>query len=119
MNDGNLQMATAEVATVGSAHDPSILAALDSMAGRGTFFEPTLDATRQSVAYFNAKRRHIPSEQEDYVRAASGFGIEVTREAVRRGVTDQRGQRSRGLRAGQRARLALRRAAACWWTRSP
>lgn len=86
VNDGNLQMATADVATVGSAHDPRILEALDSMARRGTFFEPTLDATRQSVAYFNAKRRHIPSEQEEYVRAASGFGMEVTREAVRRGV---------------------------------
>lgn len=86
VNDGNLQAATAEVATVGSAHDPRILAALDSMAARGTFFEPTLDATRQSVAYYNAKRRHIPSEQEEYVRAASGFGIEITREAVRRGV---------------------------------
>jgi imidazolonepropionase-like amidohydrolase len=86
VNDGNLQMATADVATVGSAHDPRILTALDSMARRGTTFEPTLDATRQSVAYFNAKRRHIPSEQEEYVRAASGFGIEVTREAVRRGV---------------------------------
>jgi imidazolonepropionase-like amidohydrolase len=86
VNDGNLQMATAEVATVGSAHDPRILEALDSMARRGTIFEPTLDATYHSVAYFNAKRRHIPSEQEDYVRAASGFGMEVTREAVRRGV---------------------------------
>jgi imidazolonepropionase-like amidohydrolase len=86
VNDGNLQMATAEVATVGSAHDPRILEALDSMARLGIVFEPTLDATRQSVAYFNAKRRHIPSEQEEYVRAASGFGIEVTREAVRRGV---------------------------------
>ena len=86
VNDGNLQVATAEVATVGSAHDPRILEALDTMARRGTIFEPTLDATRQSVAYYNAKRRHIPSEQENYVRAASGFGIEVTREAVRRGV---------------------------------
>ena len=86
VNDGNLQVATAEVATVGSAHDPRILEALDTMARRGTFFEPTLDATRHSVAYFNAKRRHIPSEQEEYVRAASGFGVEVTREAVRRGV---------------------------------
>lgn len=86
VDDGILQVATAEVATVGAAHDPRILAALDSMARRGTIFEPTLDATRQSVAYYNAKRRHIPSEQEDYVRAASGFGIEVTREAVRRGV---------------------------------
>jgi imidazolonepropionase-like amidohydrolase len=86
VNDGNLQVATAEVATVGSAHDPRITDALDSMARLGTFFEPTLDATKHSVAYFNAKRRHIPSEQEEYVRAASGFGMEVTREAVRRGV---------------------------------
>jgi imidazolonepropionase-like amidohydrolase len=86
VNDGNLQLATADVATVGSAHDPRILAALDSMARRGVTFEPTLDATRQSVAYFDAKRRHIPSEQEEYVRAASGFGIEITREAVKRGV---------------------------------
>lgn len=86
VDDGNLQVATADVATVGSAHDPRLLAALDTMARRGTFFEPTLDATRHSVAYYDAKRRHIPSEQEDYVRAASGFGVEVTREAVRRGV---------------------------------
>jgi imidazolonepropionase-like amidohydrolase len=86
VNDGTLQVATAEVATVGSAHDPRITGALDSMARLGTFFEPTLDATKHSVAYFNAKRRHIPSEQEEYVRAASGFGMEITREAVRRGV---------------------------------
>jgi imidazolonepropionase-like amidohydrolase len=86
VNDGTLQVATAEVATVGAAHDPRITGALDSMARLGTFFEPTLDATRHSVAYFNAKRRHIPSEQEEYVRAASGFGMELTREAVRRGV---------------------------------
>jgi imidazolonepropionase-like amidohydrolase len=86
VNDGSLQMATAEVATVGSAHDPRIEAALDSMAKMGTIFEPTLDATSHSVAYFNSKRQHIPSEQEEYVRAASGFGMEVTREAIRRGV---------------------------------
>jgi imidazolonepropionase-like amidohydrolase len=86
VNDGNLQVATAEVASVGSVHDPRILAALDSMARLGTYFEPTLDATRHSVAYYDSKRRHIPSEQEEYVRAASGFGMEVTREAVRRGV---------------------------------
>lgn len=86
VEDGNLQVATAEVATVASAHDPRILAALDTMARLGTFFEPTLDATSHSVAYFDAKRRHIPSEQEAYVRAASGFGMEVTREAVARGV---------------------------------
>jgi imidazolonepropionase-like amidohydrolase len=86
VNDGNLQVATAEVATVGAAHDKRITDALDSMARHGTIFEPTLDATRHSVAYFNSRRRHIPSEQEEYVRAASGFGMEITREAVRRGV---------------------------------
>jgi imidazolonepropionase-like amidohydrolase len=86
VDDGKLQVSTAEVATVGAAHDPRITAALDSMARHGTVFEPTLDATKHSVAYFNAKRRHIPSEQEEYVRAASGFGMEITREAVRRGV---------------------------------
>jgi imidazolonepropionase-like amidohydrolase len=86
VKDGDLQLATAEVATVGSAHDPRIGAALDSMARMGTIFEPTLDATRHSVAYFDSKRRHIPSEQENYVRAGSGFGMEVAREAVRRGV---------------------------------
>jgi imidazolonepropionase-like amidohydrolase len=86
VNDGNLQVATANVATVGAAHDQRITEALDAMARRGTIFEPTLDATRHSVAYFNARRRHIPSEQEEYVRAASGFGMEITREAVRRGV---------------------------------
>jgi imidazolonepropionase-like amidohydrolase len=86
VKDGDLQLATAEVATVGSAHDPRIGAALDSMARMGTFFEPTLDATRHSVAYFDSQRRHIPSEQEEYVRAGSGFGMEVAREAVRRGV---------------------------------
>jgi imidazolonepropionase-like amidohydrolase len=86
VRDGDLQTATAEVATVGSAHDPRVLAALDSMARRGTILEPTLDAVRHSVATYDAKLRHIPSLQEDYVRSASRFGMEVTRQAVRRGV---------------------------------
>lgn len=86
VNDGDLQTATAKSASIGSAHDPRILAALDSMAARGTFLEPTLDAVRRSVAYYDAKLRHVPSIQEDYARAAAQFGIEVTREAVRRGV---------------------------------
>lgn len=86
VNDGDLQTATAGVASVGAAHDPRVIAALDYMAKRGTFFEPTLDAVRHSVAYYDAKMRHVPSIQEDYARAASQFGIEVTREAVRRGV---------------------------------
>ena len=86
VRDGDLQAATAAVATVGAAHDPRVLAALDSMAGRGTAFVPTLDAVRHSVASYDAKLRHIPSLQEEYVRSASRFGMEVTRQAVRRGV---------------------------------
>jgi imidazolonepropionase-like amidohydrolase len=86
VNDGDLQTATATVGTVGAAHDPRVLAALDSLARRGTFFEPTLDAVRQSVAQYDSRVRHVPSIQEEYSRAASRFGVEVTREAVRRGV---------------------------------
>ena len=86
VRDGDLQAATAAVATVGAAHDPRVLAALDSMARKGTIFEPTLDAVRHSVAWYDAKLRHIPSLQEEYVRSASRFGMEVTRQAVKRGV---------------------------------
>ena len=86
VNDGDLQTATAKVGTVGAAHDARVLAALDSMAHRGTFFEPTLDAVRQSVANYDTRTRHLPSIQEDYSRAAARFGVEVAREAVRRGV---------------------------------
>jgi imidazolonepropionase-like amidohydrolase len=86
VNDGDLQTATAGVGTVGAAHDARVLAALDSLARRGTFFEPTLDAVRQSVAQYDSRMRHVPSIQEEYSRAAARFGVEVTREAVRRGV---------------------------------
>ncbi|HUF34802.1 MAG TPA: amidohydrolase family protein [Gemmatimonadales bacterium] len=86
VNDGDLQTSTAKVATVGAAHDPRVLATLDSMARRGTFLEPTLDAVRHSVAHFDARSRRVPSIQEEYARAAARFGVEVTREAVRRGV---------------------------------
>jgi imidazolonepropionase-like amidohydrolase len=86
VNDGDLQAATAKVATAASARDPRVLATLDSMAARGTMLEPTLDATRHSLASFDARARHVPSLQEGYVRAAAQFGVEVTREAVRRGV---------------------------------
>jgi imidazolonepropionase-like amidohydrolase len=86
LRDGDLQTATAEVATVGAAHDPRVLAALDTMARRGVIFEPTLDAVRHSVVSYDAKLRHIPSIQEEYVRSASRFGMEVAREAIKRGV---------------------------------
>ena len=86
VNDGDLQTATASVASWSAAHDPRVTAALDYMAKAGTFFEPTLDAVRHSVAYYDSKLRHVPSIQEDYARAAAPFGVEVAREAVRRGV---------------------------------
>ncbi|MEP7176477.1 MAG: amidohydrolase family protein [Gemmatimonadales bacterium] len=86
VNDGDLQAATSKAATAVTAHDPRVLATLDSMAARGTMFEPTLDATRHSLATYDARTRHVPSVQEAYVRAASQFGIEVTREAIKRGV---------------------------------
>ena len=86
VNDGDLQMATARVATALTARDPRIAATLDSMAARGTMFEPTLDAIRHSLATFEARTRHVPSVQEGYVRAAAQFGMEVTREAIKRGV---------------------------------
>jgi imidazolonepropionase-like amidohydrolase len=38
------------------------------------------------VASYDAKLRHIPSLQEEYVRSASRFGMQVAREAVKRGV---------------------------------
>ncbi len=86
VKDGDLQSATASVATPLTAHDPRVLATLDSMAARGTMFEPTLDATRRSLAAFEARTRHVPSLQEGYVRAAAQFGMEVAREAIGRGV---------------------------------
>jgi imidazolonepropionase-like amidohydrolase len=86
VNDGDLQAVTARVATPVTAHDARVLATLDSMAARGTMFEPTLDATRHSLAAFDARTRHVPSLQEGYVRAAAQFGMEVTREAIKRGV---------------------------------
>jgi imidazolonepropionase-like amidohydrolase len=86
VRDGDLQVSTAARATPASAHDPRVLAALDTMVAHGTMFEPTLDAVRKSVASYDSRLRHIPSIQEDYARAASGFGVEVTREAVSRGV---------------------------------
>jgi imidazolonepropionase-like amidohydrolase len=84
--DGALQLATAAAASAAAGHDPRVLAALDTMARRGTFFEPTLDATRRSVAHYDAKMPHRVGIQEAYVRSAAVFGLEVTRAAVARGV---------------------------------
>ena len=78
--------ATAAAATRESAHDPRVLDALDTLARRGTFLEPTLDATVHRVAHYEATHPRNTSESEAYTKAAAEFGIEVTREAVRRRV---------------------------------
>jgi hypothetical protein len=78
--------AGARVANPESARDPRILETLDSMARRGTFFEPTLDVTLRSVAHFDAEGSATPSISEEYARAMVGFSMAVAREAAQRGV---------------------------------
>ncbi|MEP6572012.1 MAG: amidohydrolase family protein [Gemmatimonadota bacterium] len=108
----SLLTATARVASPESAHDPRILAALDSLARRGTFFEPTLDVTQRSVAHFDGLHARRTTISEAYSRAAAGFGMEVTRQAIRRGVritagTDHVAYGPVGDRASLDAELAL------------
>jgi imidazolonepropionase-like amidohydrolase len=112
VRDGDLQIATARVASAESARDPRILAALDSFARWGTMFEPTLDATRRSVAHYDSKAAHHVGIQEAYVRAAAAFGLEVTREAIAHGVrisagTDHVAYGPAGDRASLLAELSL------------
>ena len=87
VNDGDLQAATAER---GHRRLPPTTPAFSRRSTRwprrGTMFEPTLDAMRHSVASFDAKQRHIPSLQEEYVRSAARFGMEVHAGGGRRGV---------------------------------
>ncbi len=78
--------AGARLATADAARHPHVLETLDSMARRGTFFEPTLDVTLRSVAHFDAEGSVAPSVSEEYARATVGFSMAVTREAVKRGV---------------------------------
>ena len=68
------------------AIDPRVLETLDSMASRGTFFEPTLDVTLRSVAHFEAEGAATPSVSEEYARATVGFSMAVAREAAKRRV---------------------------------
>jgi imidazolonepropionase-like amidohydrolase len=76
----------ARTATAEAALDPRIGETLDSMARRGTFFEPTLDVTLRSVAHYEAEHADQPSVSEEYARASVAFSMAVTREAVKRGV---------------------------------
>lgn len=77
---------TADSASAGAATNPLVLAALDTLSARGTFLEPTLHATQLGVARANGRNRPVPTLPERYARAASIFGVEVTRQAAARGV---------------------------------
>ncbi len=86
LSDVALLRAIAEAANASSGHDDRILRALDSLARRGTFLEPTLDVSMRSLAHDADEHGMNPSIQGRYARAAVSFGMAVTREAVRRGV---------------------------------
>ena len=104
--------AGARVAKPESAMDPRVLETLDSMASKGTFFEPTLDVTLRSVAHFEAEGAATPSVSEEYARATVGFSMAVAREAAKRRVrivagTDHVAYGPRSDRASLAAELAL------------
>jgi imidazolonepropionase-like amidohydrolase len=80
-----LLKATADSASAESAGRTVVLATLDSLAARGTYLEPTLRAEELGALRARASRRP-PSLPQRYALAATAFGMEVTRQAVRRGV---------------------------------
>ena len=82
----DLLQLTADSATLDAAHRPSVLAALDTLAARGTFFEPTLRAEELGAERAKVSRRRIQALPNRYALAASVFGMEVTREAAKRNV---------------------------------
>jgi imidazolonepropionase-like amidohydrolase len=82
----SLLQVTADSATAEAATRPAVLAALDSLARRGTFLEPTLRAAQLGAERARSSRRRIPTLPERYSLAASVFGFEVARQAARRGV---------------------------------
>lgn len=80
-----LLQATADSASFESASRPAVLATLDSLVARGTYLEPTLRA--EELGAIRARNyRRTPGISQKYALAASSFGIEVTRQAVKRGV---------------------------------
>ncbi len=80
-----LLQATADSATTESARRPAVLATLDSMAARGTYLEPTLRAEELGAIRARTSQR-APGVSQRYALAASAFGIEVTRQAIKHGV---------------------------------
>jgi imidazolonepropionase-like amidohydrolase len=77
---------TADSATAEAARRPEVLAALDTLAARHTFLEPTLHAAHLGAERARASQRRTLSLSQRYELAASEFGFEVTRAAAERGV---------------------------------
>jgi len=77
---------TADSASAATARRPQVLAALDTLAARGTFLEPTLAAAQLGAARARTNTRRLETLPSRYALAASGFGFEVTRQAAARGV---------------------------------
>ncbi len=82
----DLLQLTADSATAETARRPRVLAALDSLAARGTFLEPTLRAEELGAERAKTSRSRIQALPNRYALAASVFGMEVTRQALARGV---------------------------------
>jgi imidazolonepropionase-like amidohydrolase len=82
----DLLQLTADSATAETARRPAVLTALDALAARGTFFEPTLRAEQLGAERAKLSRRRIQALPNRYALAASVFGMEVTRLAATRGV---------------------------------
>jgi imidazolonepropionase-like amidohydrolase len=82
----DLLRVTADSATARAAGRASVLAAIDSLAARGTFLEPTLRVTQLAAARARSSRRRAQTLPSRYALAANTFGFEVTRLAVERGV---------------------------------
>lgn len=77
---------TADSATAAAARRPEVLEALDTMAARGTWLEPTLRAAELGAERASHSSRATPTLPQRYALAASPFGFEVVRQAVARGV---------------------------------
>jgi len=77
---------TADSASAESARRPEVLAALDTLAARGTWLEPTLRAAELGADRAGHRHGTASTLPERYALAASPFGFEVVRQAVAKGV---------------------------------
>ena len=109
----SLLQITSDSATVEAATRPAVLAALDSLAARGTFLEPTLRVEELgAIRARTSPTTRATTLPRRYALAASSFGMEVTRQAVKHGVrmtagTDHVGYGPLNERAQLNEELAL------------